>query len=134
MYKKSITYEDYDGNLRTEEHWFNLTKAELTRMNLSTVGGLKAKMEKMIALQDAPSIMQQFEDILRLSYGQKSPDGRRFIKSDKLFAEFQQTEAYSELYMELISDPKAAAEFINGIIPSNLNPNATALTAPSAVQ
>lgn len=132
MYKKTITYTDYAGVQRTEEHFFNLTKAELTMMNLSEVGGLKAKMEKMIEQQDAPSIMAQFEDILRRSYGQRSPDGKRFIKSEAIFEEFKQTEAYSELFMELISDPKAAAAFMNGIVPANLNVNAVALTPPSA--
>lgn len=132
MYKKTITYTDYVGNERTEDYFFNLTKAELTMMNLSEAGGLKAKMEKMIEQQDAPRIMAQFEDIIRRSYGERSPDGKRFIKSDELFEAFKQTEAYSELFMELISDPQAAAAFMNGIIPANLNVNAVALTPPNA--
>lgn len=122
MYKKEIAFVDYDGNERKEDFWFNLTKAELTKMNLSEVGGLQAKLEKIIKAQDGPSIMSAFEDIIHRSYGEKSPDGRRFIKSEELVTAFEQTEAYSELFMELCTNAEAASEFVRGILPSDLEP------------
>ena len=127
MYAKKVTYTDYNGVERTEEFYFNLTKAELTMMNLSEVGGLKAKMEKMIEKQDAPLIMATFEDILTRSYGEKSADGRRFIKSPEITEGFKQTEAYSEIFMELCTDPDAASEFMAGIIPPDLNKDLQAM-------
>lgn len=133
MYKKTITYTDYAGTERKEDFWFNLTKAELTMMNLSEVGGMKAKMEKMIEKQDAPLIMATFKDIIHRSYGEKSADGKRFIKSDELSVAFEQTEAYSELFMELCTSAEAAAEFMRGVIPSDLSVNVPTDTAIAPV-
>lgn len=120
MLKKPITYTDYDGNSRTEDFYFNLTKAELTMMDLSAEGGLEKKISKMVQQQKAPLIMKTFEDIILKSYGEKSDDGRRFIKSQELSEAFKQTEAYSELFMELLTDADAAAAFVNGILPKDL--------------
>ena len=120
MVKKTITYEDFDGNTRTEDFFFNLTKAELTNMFASVDGGLQAKLQKIIQTQSIPELMETFRDILKRSYGEKSPDGRRFMKSDEIFENFEQTEAYSILFMELLSDTKKASDFIQGIIPKDL--------------
>lgn len=120
MLKKTITYIDYDGVERTETHWFNLTKAELAMMNLSEEGGLERKFEKITEKLDTPAVVKVFQDIIRASYGEKSSDGRRFIKDPKLFEEFSQTEAYSQLVIELLTDPKATADFAAGIIPKDL--------------
>lgn len=120
MIKKTITYVDYDGNERTEDFWFNLTKAELALMNFSEAGGLERKFEKISQTMNVPAITKTFEEIIELSYGEKSPDGRRFIKSKELFEEFKQTEAYSNLIIELLSNPKAVAEFANGIVPRDI--------------
>lgn len=128
MYKKSISYTDYAGNERKEDFFFNLTKAELVMMNTSEVGGLKAKMDRMLERQDGAEIMNLFHDIIHRSYGERSADGRRFIKSEELATAFEQTEAYSELFMELCTNAKAAAEFINGILPADLNSNAAQLS------
>lgn len=120
MYKKTITFVDYDDVERTEDHFFNLTKAELTMMDMSEIGGFEKKMNRIIQAKDAPAIMNTFRDIIRRSYGVKSPDGRRFIKSEQLSDEFEQTEAYSVLFMELCTDADAAGAFISGIMPSDL--------------
>lgn len=117
MLKKTIKYTDYFGTERTEELRFNLTEAELTMMQLSQTGGMQAYLEKIIQAQDAPAIMENFRQIIRKSYGVISDDGRRFIKSEELSTEFEQTEAYSQLFMELCTDPEKASEFINGIMP-----------------
>lgn len=117
MLKKPITYTDYDGNVRTEEHYFNLSRAELATMQLSTAGGYGEMLQRMVDAQDTPSLIKAITDIIIKAYGVKSPDGKRFIKSPELSKEFTETEAYSELFMELFSDPKKAADFFKAIIP-----------------
>lgn len=117
MLKKTITYTDYNGTERTEDFYFNLTKAELMEMEMETVGGLENKLKKIVAAQDTPQIIEVFKDIIGRSYGEKSDDGKRFIKSPEITNAFFQTEAYSELFMEMATDDKAAAAFINGIVP-----------------
>ena len=117
MYKKTMTYTDYDGNERTEDFFFNLTRAECIKLQLGTDGGLEKMLQNIIAEQDIPRIIPIFEQIILDSYGEKSPDGKRFIKSKELSEAFSQTEAYSDLFMELASDANAATAFINGIVP-----------------
>lgn len=117
MLKKTIKYTDYDGVERSEDFYFNLTKAELTEMNLSVKGGLENLIKQIVAAQDTPEIIKIFKEIILKSYGQKSLDGKRFIKSPELTEEFTQTEAYSELFMELATNADAATAFINGIVP-----------------
>ena len=123
MLKKTITYTDYNGTERTEDFYFNLTKAEIMEMEMSTSGGLAESIQRIPAAQDAPAIIKIFKDLVLKAYGEKSPDGRRFIKSDEITEAFSQTEAYSILFMELATDDKAAAKFVNGIIPANTNDN-----------
>jgi hypothetical protein len=118
MLKKTFTYVDFNGVERTEDHYFNLSKAELMEMELSTTGGLAEMINKIVAAQDAPAIVKIFKDLVLKAYGQKSADGRRFIKSKELSDEFSQTEAYSQLFMELATDADAAAAFVNGIVPA----------------
>lgn len=120
MVKKTITYKDFDGQERTEDYYFNLTKTELTEMELSMNGGLSTLLEKIIKEKDMKQLIEYFKRIVLDSYGEKSLDGRMFIKNDKLKEEFKSTMAYSEIFMELANDDKAAADFINGILPSDL--------------
>lgn len=120
MLKKRITYTDYNGNKREEDFYFNLTKAEIMEMEMSTSGGLTEMIQRIIETQDAPSIIKVFKDIIMKAYGEKSPDGKRFVKSQELSEAFSQTEAYSELFMELASDSDAASKFVNGIIPADM--------------
>lgn len=120
MIKKTITYEDYNGTQRTEDFYFNLNKAELMEMELSTDGGLAEMIQRIVASKQSPEIIRLFKMIILKSYGEKSPDGKRFIKNDAITEAFAQTEAYSMLFMELATDSDAAAKFINGIIPSDL--------------
>lgn len=120
MLKKTITYTDYNGVERTEDHYFNLSKAELIMMESSVSGGMKQRLEKIVQTQDNVEIMKVFQDLIHRSYGEKSPDGKRFIKSDELSTAFEQTEAYSELIMEIMGDAGKASAFINAIIPAGL--------------
>lgn len=117
MLKKTVTYIDYNGVERTEDYYFNLTKAELAEMELSTTGGFAEMIKKIIAAKDLPSIIRVFKQLVLESYGIKSDDGRRFIKSEEIRTAFSQTEAYSTIFMELASDDQAAADFVNGIMP-----------------
>ena len=121
MLKKTITYVDYNNIERTEDFYFNLSKAEITNLQLGTTGGLSTMIEKIMSTQDIPKIMETFQNIILQSYGVKSDDGRRFMKSPELSKEFEQTEAYTELYMTLMLDEAEAANFIQGIIPKNLS-------------
>lgn len=125
MLKKTITYNDYNGNERTEDLYFNLSQAEVMEMEMSTTGGLAEMIQKIVAAQDAPAIIKIFKEIILKAYGEKSPDGKRFIKSDEISKAFSQTEAYSKLFMELATDADAAAKFVNGIVPVNSAKSAT---------
>lgn len=117
MLKKSIKYVDYDGNERTEDFYFNLNKAEVIELQLGTVGGLTKTLEKIVQEKDASRIIEYFKTLILKAYGEKTADGRRFIKSQELRDAFEQTEAYSELFMELASNAQMAAEFVNGVLP-----------------
>lgn len=119
MLKKTIKYTDYNGVERTEDFWFNLSKAEIMEMELSTTGGLAELIQKIVKEQDAPAIIKIFKDLVLKAYGEKSPDGKRFVKSDEIALAFSQTEAYSNLFMELATDADSAAKFVNGIIPAD---------------
>ena len=129
MLKKIITYTDYNGVERTEPFYFNLSKAELMEMELGVTGGMTEMLDKIIAAKDAPSLMKTFKEMIMNSYGIKSDDGKRLIKSEELSIAFTQTEAYSVLFMELITDDKAAADFVNGIIPNEIQAEVAAQTA-----
>ena len=120
MLKKTITYTDYNGTERTEDFYFNLSKAEITEMEMGVKGGLTETITRIVAAQDSPAIIKIFKDLILKAYGVKSPDGKRFEKSEELSTEFAQTEAYSNLFMELAFDANKAAEFINGIVPADL--------------
>ena len=129
MLKKIITYTDYNGVERTEPFYFNLSKAELMEMELGVTGGMTEMLDKIIAAKDAPSLMKTFKEMIMKAYGVKSDDGKRLIKSEELSIAFTQTEAYSVLFMELITDDKAAADFVNGIIPTEIQTEVAAQTA-----
>lgn len=120
MLKQTITFEDYNGVTRTEDHYFNLNKAELMELQLSVNGGLDEMIKKIVSSKDTPSIIKIFKTIIMKAYGVKSDDGRRFIKSETISEEFTQTEAYSQLFMDLISDADKAAAFINSVVPADL--------------
>ena len=120
MLKKTITYTDFNGVERSEDFYFNLTKAEIMEMEMGTTGGLSEMINKIIAAKDVPAIIKLFKELVLKAYGVKSDDGKRFIKNDTVRDEFAQTEAYSELFMELATDSDKAAAFVNGIVPADV--------------
>jgi hypothetical protein len=117
MLKKTITYTDFNGVERTEDFYFNLTKAEIAEMELEIPGGMTAMIDRITKSQDTPSLIKLFKDLILRSYGKKSDDGRRFIKNQDVVDEFKDSEAYSELFMELATNADAASAFVNGIVP-----------------
>lgn len=121
MITETIKYTDYNGNEREEKFLFNLSKAELMEMEMGTTGGLAETIQKIVETQDAPSIIKIFKDLILKAYGEKSADGKRFVKSKELSEGFSQTEAYSQLFMKLATDADAAANFVKGIIPNDID-------------
>lgn len=120
MFKKVVTYTDYNDVQRTETFFFNLTKAEVLEMELGTVGGLSAMIQGVIDAKDTPALIKIFKELVLKAYGEKSADGKRFIKSPELSEAFSQTEAYSEIFMELATNDEAASAFVKGITPQGL--------------
>lgn len=120
MLKKTIVFKDLDGNELTEDFYFNLSAAEIAEMELSQDGGLGERLQEIVKDQDGSAIILMFKKILSKAYGQRSDDGRRFIKSDLISEEFMQTDAYSVLFLELVTNAEASADFVGGIIPADL--------------
>ena len=132
MLKKTISYEDFDGNPVTETFYFNLTKAELVELEVGAgQNGLANKLQAIVDSNDGQEIIDNFKRIILLAYGKKSADGKRFMKSPEITAEFVATNAYSELFMELATNAEAAAAFMRGIVPSGLLENSNQLTLPT---
>ena len=123
MLKKLIKYTDFNGVEREEEFYFNLTKGELVEMEFSKHGGFETYIRKIATTTDTPELMKFFKDLILSAYGEKSPDGRRFIKNQELRDSFEQSAAYSELLTEMLLSPNAnaAIEFVNGLLPSDFN-------------
>lgn len=120
MYKITETYTDYDDNQRTEDFYFNYSEAELADLQFSVSGGLAGMIDKIIKTNDMPKLVELFRELIQKAYGEKSNDGRRFIKSPELTKEFTETVAYSQIYMRLATDSKAAQEFINKVVPKSM--------------
>jgi hypothetical protein len=120
LLKKTITYEDFNGETTSEDLFFHLSKAELVELEMSHEGGLSVALQKIVESQDGKAIVAEFKNIILNSYGKKSEDGRRFIKNQTLRNEFESSEAYSTLFMELVTDTDAAIDFINGVIPKGM--------------
>lgn len=130
MLKKTIEYTNFDGVEMKEDFYFNLTQAELAELQMSQAGGFGEYINKIVAAKDVPTLAKLFKELIMLAYGEKSADGKRFIKKSpdghRLADEFVETEAYSVLYMELVSDDKEAANFVNGILPPDVREKAQA--------
>jgi hypothetical protein len=121
LLKKTITYEDFNGTQRTEDFYFHLSRADLVEMQLSKQGGLDKWLQNIIDSEDGAMIMSEFKKLILDSYGQKSDDGKRFIKTQELRDEFLASEAYSVLFMELCTQQDKAAEFVNGLLPKGMD-------------
>lgn len=131
MLKKTVTYIDFDGNERTEDFFFNLTEQEIAEMELSTEGGLGNFINKAVAAKSQVELIELFKKLILAAYGVKSADGRRFVKNDAVREDFMSTQAFSDIYMELVQDADKASVFFNGIVPKEKNKAPVALPARS---
>ena len=120
MLKKTITYTDYDGMERTEDFWFNLSKTELTKLDAELPGGVLGVLRKIIDKKDRKALVDFIETLILRSYGEKTLDGKRFVKTPDMAEEFMQTPAYDELFMSILSDTDSQTSFINGVIPQSM--------------
>ncbi len=133
MHVRKITYTDYNGNQRTEDFYFNINKSEVTKMELGVDGGYGNMLKRIIETKDGPMIMETFNKLILQSYGVKSLDGKRFEKSPELAAAFEQSEAYNVLFMELVTDAKKGADFVNAVLPNDLVEQALAAQNQGAI-
>lgn len=131
MYKETVTFTDFNDLERQEDCYFHLNEAELAKLEMGVTGGFVEMVDKAIKAKDGKTIMDTFDDIMHKSYGVKSADGRRFEKNEEIWLNFKETEAYSIIYMKLITDADYAAKFIKGILPKNLSESAKEV-APAA--
>lgn len=121
MIKRTIKYKDFNGEERTEDFYFNLSMPEITEWELGRDGGLSTFIEKVVAEKDQKNLIGLFKELILLAYGEKSPDGKRFVKSKEISEAFTQTNAYSELFMDMIQDEEFAVTFVNGLVPKELH-------------
>ena len=120
MYKKTITYTDYNDEEVTEDFYFNLTETEISMMDLETEGGLRDKIDRIIKAKNTPELAKLFKEIILAAYGEKTPDGKYFRKSPEISQKFTYSPAYNIMFMEFATDAGSAAEFINGVVPKQL--------------
>ena len=120
MLKKTITYEDYDGNSRTETLYFNLNSSELVKLMYSKGGKFEDYVKSIVEAKDVETLYDLFVKIVDMAYGKKSMDGRQFTKSPEILADFKSTLAYDKFIMQLVTDDKASADFVKGILPPNI--------------
>ncbi|MET0786532.1 MAG: hypothetical protein ABWY25_07500 [Paenisporosarcina sp.] len=119
MLKRDITYEDFDGEKVTETFYFNLSRSEIIELEVEYKDGLKEALQRIVKAEDSKALIKEFKKIVLMAYGEKSSDGKRFVKSDAIREAFSQTAAYDQLFMELAMDDNAAATFIKGVIPKD---------------
>jgi hypothetical protein len=120
MVKKTVKNVDFDGNEGTEDFYFHLTEQELSEWELSVDGGLSTVLRKIIKSKDEKALIEIYKDLLTRSYGVKTQDGRSFVKNQEALDNFIYTQAFSDIYMELATNDKAASEFVNGVIPASV--------------
>lgn len=120
MIKKTIEYTDFNDNVRKEDFYFNLTKDELIQLGVKYPGGMEYKINQLIKTDNSSEVYDIFRTIVLESYGEKSEDGKRFVKSEEMATAFSQTNAFSELIMELMNDAEQGAKFIEGLLPKDI--------------
>lgn len=123
MFKKKITYTDYNGQERTEDFYFNLSKSELIMLESTTPGGYTAMLQRIIDSKDNTQLMKIFTDLIKMSYGVKSDDGKHFVKNDQVVEDFLNSAAFDQMFTEFFTDENAAANFAKGIIPQEIDLN-----------
>lgn len=125
MLKKTITYEDYNGDMQTESFYFNLTKVECMELEFGYANGetLSSAIRTLVNANDIGTVIKTIKTIVLMAYGVKSPDGKRFVKNQEIRDAFEQSPAFEQIYWELVTDSEKAADFVSGIIPSSVREN-----------
>lgn len=121
MLKRTITYTDYDGKTRTEDFYFHLSKTDIVMLETSVDGGFQKMLTTIYNTNDTNAIVREFKNIIHVAYGEKSPDGRQFNKSDDISKAFEATAAYDQLFYEMLTDTDKAIDFIKGILPVDVS-------------
>lgn len=129
MYKITKKFEDFNGVEKEQDFWFNLSKADILKMELSEEGGMDKRLDKLVKTKDMKEAIRVFEGLLLIAYGVKTDDGR-FVKNDQVRAEFASTAAYSDIYFELATNPEAAQKFVEGVVPKFEEQQVTSIPAP----
>jgi hypothetical protein len=129
MLKKTMTYETFDGTTVTEDFYFNLSKAELVELEIATPGGFTEMLTTIVKAKNGEEIVKVFKKVILMSVGLKSPDGKKFMKSQQIRDEFEGTGAYSDLFVALATNAEEGAQFVNGIMPSGVVAEAKAEAA-----
>lgn len=134
MYKKRIKYTDFNDAVREEDFYFNISKSEIVKMEISEDGGLQERLERVIQAKKGREIMEVFENLILSSYGVRSLDGKSFSKSPEVIQAFKDTAAYDVFFMELVTDAEAAAIFVNAVFPADLVAEADKTRAASTAR
>ena len=128
MIKRTVTYEDYNGEKRTETFYFHYTEAEILDMEMSEEGSFAERIQRIIDAKDNTALMKLIKKFVIDAYGVKSDDGKRFMKNDEVKAAFLECPAYSDIFMDMVTDEDIAAEFVNGVIPNTMKDRVAKLT------
>lgn len=120
MLKRPITYTDFEDNVVTDIYYFHVSKSELIETEMSTEGGLADTLKRIVETKDKPGLIAEFKRLILWAYGEKSADGKSFVKNEELRTKFSQTAAYDALFFDLATNEKSALDFINGILPSEM--------------
>lgn len=120
MLKREIKFEDFNGNQTSEICYFNLSKPEIIMLEASHETGFGNFLQRLLESNNNAQLVQQFREIILMAYGEKSEDGKHFLKSEERKNLFSQSAAYEELFMELASDPDILMEFIKGVFPKDI--------------
>lgn len=129
MIKKTVTYTDYNGEERTESFYFHYTEAEILDMEMSEEGSFADRIQRIIDAKDKTALMKLIKKFVIDAYGVKSEDGKRFMKNDDLKTAFVECPAYSDIFMEMVTNDEVAAEFVNGVIPNTMKDRVAKLSA-----
>ena len=120
MFSRTFTYTGYDGKPHTDTWWFNLSEAELYEMELSKIGGVNGMMNRLLREEKPGEIVKMFKEIILGAVGERSADGRKFLKNEEIRQDFYQSKAYSDLFVELVSSGEALSTFLRGAIPEDV--------------
>jgi hypothetical protein len=111
MFKHNIDYVDFNGTERNEDFYFHLSSVEVTRLEAEIGRDLNTHIKELTANQDMKTLLDFLERILLGAYGRKTSDGKSFIKNKDLRTEFEYSNAYAEIFEQMLTNPDLAKKF-----------------------